>query len=323
MKRLIVLVLILLLCAGCAKGAGLKETTESAPVPTLTQTQTASAPAATEAPTTAAPTATVLPTEAPTTEAPTTAVPTEAPTTTVPETEPAPEIDRRAEGIYLAHPELTPVNYDSPALLPISEDAGDEYLDRITFVCDSPTYWMWPNGLLNGGKDTKQIWTGPQGTMTLAYLRGFKILDPFDKVERTIAETAALHTPDTIVIALGINGIAFMDEEYFKREYANLIDELQAASPETQIILQSMYPILPSYKHWGQITNASITLGNSWILQLAEQYGLPYLDTFSALVGEDGNARDEWMQNDGLHPNKAGLTEILAYIRTHAYLPEK
>ena len=28
------------------------------------------------------------------------------------------------------------------------------------------------------------------------------------------------------------------------------------------------------------------------------------------------------MQKDGLHPNKAGLTEILAYIRTHAYLPE-
>lgn len=317
MKRLAVFLIILLLCAGCAKTNGRQSPADSATLPLPTDSQIPSEPVSTAAATAD------IPTETPTTAAPTTtAVPTEAPTTAAPETEPAPEIDRRGEEIYLAHPELTPVNYDSPALLPISEDAGDAYLDRITFVCDSPTYWMWPNGLLGGGKDTKQIWTGPQGTMTLAYLRGFKILDPFDGVERTIAETAALHRPDIIVIALGINGIAFMDEEYFKTEYANLIDELQQASPETQIILQSMYPILPSYKHWGQITNASITLGNSWILQLAEAYGLPYLDTFSALLAEDGNAHTEWMQNDGLHPNKAGLTEILAYIRTHAYLPE-
>lgn len=322
MKRFAVFLIVLLLCAGCAKTDGRQSTSDSAALPLPTESQIPSEPVSTAAETTAvpteAPTTTAVPTEAPTT----TAVPTEAPTTAAPETEPAPEIDRRGEEIYLAHPELTPVDYDSPALLPISEDAGDAYLDRITFVCDSPTYWMWPNGLLGGGKDTKQIWTGPQGTMTLAYLRGYKILDPFDGVERTIAEAAALHRPDIIVIALGINGIAFMDEEYFKVEYANLIDELQQASPETQIILQSMYPILPSYKHWGQITNASITMGNSWILQLAEAYGLPYLDTFSALLAEDGNAHPEWMQNDGLHPNKAGLTEILAYIRTHAYLPE-
>ena len=34
--------------------------------------------------------------------------------------------------------------------------------------------WMWPFGLLNGGTETKQIWTGPEGTMTLKYLRGYR-----------------------------------------------------------------------------------------------------------------------------------------------------
>ena len=235
--------------------------------------------------------------------------------------EPEPEIDRRAEPIYLAHPELTPVDYASPSLLPISDDAGEEYLDRITFLCDSPTYWLRPFGMLRGGTNTTQVWTGAEGTMTLAYLRGFRILDPYDNVERTIPEVAARRRPAILVIALGINGISFMDEAYFTREYTHLIDELQAASPGTQLILQAMYPISPSFRYWGDITNASITRGNAWILHIAEAYGLPYLDTFAALLGEDGNARPEWLMNDGLHPNREGLTQILTYIRTHAWRP--
>ena len=305
MKRFlaVLLLLSLTLCAACGKTEVAQEPSAAPVTPAAPETLP---------PETEAPVVTEAETELPQTEPPTTEPPA-----------PEPEVDRSAEPIYAAHPELTPVDYESPALLPISEDATDAYLDRITFVCDSPTYWMWPNGLLNGGKETKQIWTGPQGTMTLAYLRGFKILDPFDGVERTIAETATLHKPDIIVIALGINGISFMDEDYFKAEYANLIGELQQASPDTQIILQSMYPILPTYKHWGAITNASISLGNSWILDLAEEFGLPYLDTFSALLAEDGNAHPEWMMKDGLHPNKEGLSMILGYIRTHAWTPEQ
>lgn len=244
-----------------------------------------------------------------------------APPLTVPVPEDAPDVDRSAEYIYLAHPELTGVDYDSPALLPLSEDMGQAYLDRMVFLCDSPTYWLWPYGLLSGGTNTTQVWTGPEGTMTLAYLRGFEIRDPYDFSEATIAEVAARHRPEYIIIALGINGIAFMDETYFKQEYAHLIDEIQQASPDTTLILQSMYPICRSFRYWGDITNASITEGNRWILELAEEYRLRYLDVFSALLGEDGNARPELMQNDGLHPNYDGLARVLEYIRTHGYLP--
>ena len=237
-------------------------------------------------------------------------------------TEPAPEVDRTAEEIYKNHPELTPVNYDSPALLPKSEDAGQEYIDNLTFICDSPTYWLKGWGMLKDGTETKQIWTGPEGTMTLAYLRDYQIVDPYDGALRTIPETAALRKPPYIVIAVGVNGISFMDEEYFTQEYEHLIDVLQEASPDSVILLQSIYPIYPTYKHWGSITNASITAGNSWILKIAEKYGLHYVDAFSALVGEDGNIQEDLIRSDGLHPNEAGLTKVLEYHRTHAYIPK-
>ena len=256
------------------------------------------------------------------TETPTESVLQTQPETTGPE-QTAPSVDRTGEEVYLAHPELTPVNYDSPALLPRTDDAGQDYVDGITFLCDSPFYWLKLYGLLSGGYDTTQVWTGPEGTMTLGFLRGFQILDPVDNVERTIPEAVALHKPKMILITVGINGVALWDEAKFKGEYAHLIDEIREASPDTEILLQSILPIAPSYAHWGMITNASITAANAWILEVAEECGLHYLDTFSVLVGDDGNIRPELVRNDGLHANDEGLRLALEYIRTHAYAPEK
>ncbi|MCI5801261.1 MAG: SGNH/GDSL hydrolase family protein [Oscillospiraceae bacterium] len=229
-----------------------------------------------------------------------------------------PEPDRSAEPIYRENPQLTPVDYGSPALLAPSEDMGQEYLDRITFLCDSPMYWLKLYELLGEGYFTRQIWTGPEGTMTLAYQADYEILDPFDEVERPIREVAKLHQPDILLITVGINGVSFMDEAYFTQEYADLVSDLQEICPETTLILQSILPISPSYRYWGDITNETITRANSWIMAVAEKYGCAYLDTFSVLLGEDGNAKPELLMDDGLHPNRDGLTLVLEYIRTHA-----
>lgn len=255
----------------------------------------------------------------------TTSTPTSLTTTTTLSTTettpiPIPQVDRSAAYIYEANPELTAVNYASPALLAPSEDMGQEYIDRITFICDSPTYWMWPLELLSGGKDSKQIWTGPEGTMTLAYQSTYHILDPYDNQQRPIRDVVALHQPDILIIALGINGISFMDQEYFSEEYKDLVTDIQEISPGTILILQSIYPITHQYKHYGSITNAMITEGNSWIMNIAEETGCSYLDTISVLLNDEGNAKDELMRQDGLHPNVEGLTLILDYIRTHAYV---
>ncbi|NLW54158.1 MAG: SGNH/GDSL hydrolase family protein [Clostridiaceae bacterium] len=259
---------------------------------------------------------------------PTTNTPTPVTTTTttpVPETTttPAPDPDRSAAYIYELNPELTPVNYDSPALLLPSEDMGQEYIDRMTFICDSPTYWLWPLELLSDGKASKQIWTGPEGTMTLAYQSSYHILDPYDYTQRSIRDVVAMHPPDILIIALGINGISFMDEEYFSAEYMDLVTDIKEISPDTIIILQSIYPITHQYRYYGSITNAMITEGNSWIMAIAEETGCMYLDTISVLLNDEGNAKDELMLNDGLHPNVEGLTLILDYIRTHAYVEKQ
>jgi len=232
---------------------------------------------------------------------------------------PTPAVDRTAEHIYQAFPKFTPVNYDSPALLPETEDMGQDYVDKITFICDSPTYWLWPKGLLSGGRNSKQIWTGPDGTMTLAYQSTYWILDPYDNKQRPIRSVVKRHKPEYLIIALGINGVSFMKEDYFVAEYTDLVTDIQAISPDTVILLQSIYPITRQYRNWGSITNVTITRANSWILRIAEETGCKYLDTISVLLAENGEAKSELMMKDGLHPNTEGLKVILNYIRTHGY----
>ena len=229
--------------------------------------------------------------------------------------------DRTGEEIYQTNGELTPVNYSSPALLPLTADAGQGYIDKITFLCDSPFYALKVFEMLSGGYGTTQIWTGPEGTMTLGYLDGFEILDPFDDALRTIPDALALHKPPVMMITLGINGVALWDEAEFKDAYVRLINVIRAASPDTVILTQSILPISPEYANWGMFTNALITEANSWILEVSEQCGVHYLDTYSALVGDDGNIRPEYVQIDGLHIRPEGLEAALSYIRTHAYLP--
>lgn len=233
---------------------------------------------------------------------------------------PVREADRLGEEIYKNHPELTPVNYESPAILGKSDDMGQEYIDKLTFICDSPTYWMWPFGLLKDGADTNCIWTGPEGTMTLAYQSDYCILDPYDNIEKPIRQVVEEHKPEYLIIAVGVNGISFMDEEWFKKEYTDLVTDIKAISPGTKLMCQSIYPITPAYRGWGDITNETITAANSWILEIAQEHGCRYLDSFAILLGEDGNAIPELMMKDGLHPNEEGLAKVIEYIRTHAWV---
>lgn len=248
-------------------------------------------------------------------------VETTPPPTPSPSPTPAPTPDSSAAYIYEQNPELTPVDYSSSAILPPSSDAGQEYIDGITFLGDSTSYGFIFYGSLSGGKDTKQVWTGFRGTMTLSYQSTVGIKDPTDGSEKTIRQCVEQYKPEYMIITLGLNGVSFMDEEYFKTEYKSLVSDIQSLSPDTKLILQSIYPISPLYVHWGSITNEMITAANSWILQIAEENGCPYLDTYSALADAEGNLKPELDSGDGIHLNPNGLNAVLQYIRTHAYIP--
>lgn len=226
---------------------------------------------------------------------------------------------KRHSLIYKVNESLVKPDIYSPAVLQVTKPLTDDEMDRIYFLCDSPTYWIWPFGLLSEGADTDRVWTGPTGTMTLTYHKAFKILDPSDGREKLIPDAALEHQPHTMILALGINGISFMGEEKFKEVYSELIQDIQQASPETLIILQAIYPITPDFQYWGDITNVTVTRANAWIQEVALTNDCKYLNVFDVFFDEDGALDYSLFRSDGLHPNKDGLTKVLDYIRHHGH----
>ena len=236
--------------------------------------------------------------------------------TTTEEPETKKEPDRSAEYIYKMYPEFTSVDYDSPALLPESEPMDEDYIKDAVFLCDSTLYWL-KRDLVS----PEQIWTGKEYTQTLAFQSTFKILDPYDNIERPIREVVELHKPKRMIITLGINGLSFMSYDEVREEYLDLVTDIKEISPKTDLILQSILPMNRDMFRWSNadVNNEKITRANSIILDIAEETGCKYLDTFSVFIGEDGYAKKELFK-DGLHPTDAGLQLIIDYINNHGHV---
>ena len=196
-------------------------------------------------------------------------------------------------------------------------DAGQAYIDKLTFLGDSTTYGLKAYSMLSGGQNTTQVWTPSSGTLTLSFYETATIVTP--NGEMLIKDAAAAYQPEYLVITLGVNGVSFMDEASFKGCYTKLIQNVQAASPNTKIICNSIYPNMTSYKYYGDINNENITRANGWIQEVAAATGTRYSDTCSVLKDGNGALRADYCNGDGIHLNAAGFTAVLNYLRTHAY----
>ncbi|MCD7786635.1 MAG: SGNH/GDSL hydrolase family protein [Oscillospiraceae bacterium] len=201
-----------------------------------------------------------------------------------------------------------------------TEDAGRDYLDRLVFLGDSTTYgigYYYEQGYTELCPSS-QVWTPTSGTLTLSQYNIATIVYPETGEELTITEAVTQAEPEYLYITLGVNGVSFMDEEWFKRDYSALVESIRAASPDTKIVLNSIYPVAASYAHLDEISNEKIRAANGWIEQVATDTGCRFLYSYEAIVDESGNLPEERQNGDGIHLNGEAFTEVMYYIRTHA-----
>ena len=198
---------------------------------------------------------------------------------------------------------------------------GQEYIDKFVFLGDSTTYGMGAYDVL----PFTQIWTDEAGTLALfnwevdpiAY---YDPADPYNARSLSIAEAAGVRKPEYLLITLGVNGIALLDETQFKDYYTELVRAIQAASPDTKIICHSIYPVLDDVTPSG-IDNAAVNAANGWIYEVAQATGVRYLNSHDLLTDSTGNLRREYSNGDsmGIHLNTAGFDVVLSNIRTHGW----
>ena len=205
---------------------------------------------------------------------------------------------------------------DEPSVLPQTDDMGKEYLDKIIFLGDSRTYGLAVYKVI----PWENVWAPSNGTLYLGAVSNVKVVCYPSGDEYLIKDAVRIRQPEILLVSLGINGVASMNQSQFELCFKKLITDVREVSPGTHIILNAIYPVAKSYKNLGSINNEKIITANGWILELAKTYGCKYLDSYRVLLDPTDNM-DETLQNgDGLHPNREGYEKIVEYVRTHALL---
>ena len=135
----------------------------------------------------------------------------------------------------------------------------------------------------------------------------------------SFAEAIEKLQPRVLVLSFGLNGIArwSRDPEAFLHNYRALIGGILERSPNTKILLQSVYPVgentcfsLPVSE-----TNAQIDNLNTHIASLAEEYqNVAYVNTAALLADANGALNAAYDVGDGIHLTNEAYRIILAFL---------
>ena len=212
-------------------------------------------------------------------------------------------------------------------LLEETLDAGMEYIDGMIFFGESTTAHLRARGVLTGGTETQQVWAPNGNTQQLSsQLLSNKIIYPQTGEALTVVEACRLAQPQILVFSFGHNGLEnfIKNKTLYVNNYCKLITAVKEASPNTKIILQTVYPICGTgnYSADLQTLNEYIDTINTWLPEIAAKYeNVRVADTASVLKNAENQLIAEYNNDDkdGIHLTTSAYREILHYLRTHAW----
>lgn len=160
-----------------------------------------------------------------------------------------------------------------------------------------------------------------QQTGVLVYNRGISA-ECTDHLLARFDDTVLNIEPRNMVLLIGVNDLGQgVPEDTIYNNIKTMIEKTQAQCPQTNIILQALYPIDENRPEFydrfmvGSVrTNALIQSLNARLEALAGEKGIQYLDLTDQLADENGVFRAEYTM-DGLHPNAAGYAVITEAIK--------
>lgn len=196
-----------------------------------------------------------------------------------------------------------------------TKDYGNEYFNKIVMAGDSNTMNMYLTGYLKGNN----AWAIPCLHAESMYRIDINLYG-YNKKMKLIDATKE-YKPGIMILNFGTFSTAWINEDTFLEKANLMIEEIKKASPNTKLILISIYPIKSGY-NVNQFTQETINKYNFMILEMAKKHNLKYLDVQEVLKGTDGYIKNEYVVEDKFHLTNLGHSTVRNYIRTHA-LEEK
>lgn len=203
----------------------------------------------------------------------------------------------------------------SATILPLTEDAGEDYIDGTYFVGDSNTYRYMSYSHTTLNNTIGVVGMGIQDVLTSKLV---KFVGYSDRV--TIPEALAIVQPRRIVISVGTNNAnGDWSAEYMAEQYAAMLDGIEAKWPYADIIIAAIPPVARVRDGYQNISMSVIDKYNTALAALAEERGCKFLNISETLKDpETGFAKDGYTVSDGIHLNQKAVDAIFEYLRTHA-----
>ena len=199
-----------------------------------------------------------------------------------------------------------------------TKDAGQEYLDSLTFLCDSATIGLRDYGVLSQGLATTQVWGTQSGSLPVKDFADCVIRYPGDGSQISPGDAAMIAKPAILVISIGQDGLAEVDQLRFTENYEALIRQIRASSPGTIIVCCSITTLGPSYTGTDGLTRDGISWANDWIQQVCKDTGAYFCDVSNAMRDSTNVMEASYLSANGKTLNSAGLHTWLEYLSTHA-----
>lgn len=199
---------------------------------------------------------------------------------------------------------------DSDVILKYTDNIDDSYLSKCVFLGDSRIVGMALSGYIPEPQALAKIGITHIGAMSDTYRT---------TGEHTYTFTSYLdsHQASVIYICYGVNGLDWLDKSTSHNQYGRLIDLVKSHCPNSKLVLMSIWPVEDDGAYSKTIQNSMINEYNDFLLSLAEEKNIYYLNVNEILIAPDGSMVNTYNSGDGLHYNNKGNEAIIDYVLHH------
>jgi len=215
-------------------------------------------------------------------------------------------------------PSLVPLQFETDddsllgGIVQESAEVADDYFADAVFAGDSLTDGFKLYGFLREFTTITHVGVNTLSAQT----------EEFHQVEDgrvlTMVDAIAYYHPRKIYLMIGTNGINWETPQWLIEHYDTLTDMIEAANPDSYIILQSI-PATTKSKAEGNsyLALENINEYNRLIEEMCIEKGYYFLDVYSALCTEEGYLPSAIAAYDGTHFGTSGYNTWYNYLKTH------
>lgn len=197
------------------------------------------------------------------------------------------------------------------AYLKKTSDKGDSYYNSFKMVGDSNTMYSYNYGYIK----KNNAWAVPCLHAESMFTKELNIYGSGVKIK--LLDAIKKYKPQRLIINFGSFSTSWIKQDVFLNKANELIDAIKEIKPDIEIILISIYPIAKKLDNV-KFSQDKINKYNFYILEMAHEHGIKFLDVQSVLKDKDGYASSKYISSDGYHLSSNGHYLVKQYIKTHA-----